>query len=251
MILSRLIDMTAYIEIKHLAKSFGKNNILKDVSLSVKKGQSMALIGSGASGKTLFVKSILGLHDIDCGSIFIDGVDMINANNNDRAEIISNIGVLFQQNALFDSKTVWENISFRLLQQGQISNVKARDKAVDLLKKVGLDADVHMLYPSDLSGGMQKRVGLARAISTDPKILILDDPTAGLDPILANVIDNLINDIVKDNNVTAIAITGVMENIEQRYNDLALLHDGIISWCGKTADINNSDNQYLHQMING
>ena len=243
--------MGTYIEIKHLAKSFGANQILKDINLSVKKGSSMALIGAGASGKTVLIKSMLGLHDIDGGSIIIDGIDMINANNKERAKIINNMGVLFQQNALFDSKTVWENISFRLLQQNKVSNKQARDKAVELLEKVGLNADTHILYPADLSGGMQKRVGLARAISTDPAILILDDPTAGLDPILANVIDSLIDGIVKDDDVTAIAITGEMANMDKRYSDLALLHEGIISWCGHTSDIDGANNKYLHQIING
>ncbi len=243
--------MGAYIEIKHLTKSFGANQILKDVNLSVEKGSSMALIGAGASGKTVLIKSMLGLHNIDGGSIIIDGIDMINANDKERAKIISNMGVLFQQNALFDSKTVWENISFRLLQQNKVSDEQARDKAVELLEKVGLNADVHILYPADLSGGMQKRVGLARAISTDPAILILDDPTAGLDPILANVIDSLIDGIVKDDDVTAIAITGEMANMDKRYSDLALLHEGVISWCGRTSDIDSADNKYLYQIING
>ena len=243
--------MTSYIDVKNLAKSFNNNKVLEDVSFTMRKGTSLALVGPSAAGKTVLLKCMLGLHDFDHGDVVIDGVNMRDASHADRDQLMRHIGVLFQQNALFDSQTIWENVSFRLLGEHKLPRKKARDRAIDLLQQVGLGADVAMLYPADLSGGMQKRVGLARAIAAEPDILILDDPTAGLDPILAHTIDILIDKIVQDKGVTAIAITGEMANIHKRYRNLALLHDGIIRWCGATSDIKDAHNDYLNQMVNG
>jgi len=243
--------MTAYISIKNLSKSFNENDILTDVSFDMNQGTSMALVGPSAAGKTVLLKCMLGLHHADGGEIIIDGLNMHDANNADRDQLMRRIGVLFQQNALFDSQTIWENVSFRLMGDLKIPRAKARDRAIELLHQVGLGVDVATLYPADLSGGMQKRVGLARAIATEPDILILDDPTAGLDPILAHTIDSLIDRIVQDRGVTAIAITGEMANIRKRYRNLALLHDGIIQWCGATSEIDNAHNDHVTQMVNG
>jgi len=243
--------MTAYIDVKNLAKSFNHNAVLEDVSFTLEKGTSLALVGPSAAGKTVLLKCMLGLHDADAGSVVIDGVNIGHGSPQDRDQLMRRVGVLFQQNALFDSQTIWENVSFRLLGELKMPQKQARDKAIDLLHQVGLSADVAMLYPADLSGGMQKRVGLARAIATEPDILILDDPTAGLDPILAHTIDVLIEEIVRSRGVTAIAITGEMAKIRTRYRNLALLYDGIIQWHGKTSQIDDAHNDYLSQMVNG
>ena len=169
----------------------------------------------------------------------------------DHDDLMDRIGVLFQQNALFDSMPIWENICFRPMASKKLTRKQARDRAVELLANVGMSSDVADLYPSDLSGGMQKRVGLARAIAGDPEILILDDPTAGLDPILAHAIDSLVDHLVAQNKVTAIAITGEMKNIRDRYRRVALLHDGRIQWQGRTSEIDDSHHEALMQMVEG
>lgn len=243
--------MSAYIEVKSLKKSFGDTTVLKDINFKMNEGTSLALVGPSAAGKTVLLKCMLGLQQADQGDVLIDGLNMREAKASERDKLISRIGVLFQQNALFDSQSIWENVSFRLMGELKMPRKKARDRAVELLEQVGLGADVAALYPADLSGGMQKRVGLARAIAAEPDILILDDPTAGLDPILAHTIDSLIDKIVQDRGVTAIAITGEMANIQKRYRNLALLHDGVIQWCGATSEIDEAHNDYLYQMVNG
>ena len=242
---------TPCISVRNLHKRFHDHVVLRDVSFDLPWRTSMALIGPSASGKTVLLKCLLGLHVFEGGAITIDGMDLAKATGPERDELMDRIGVLFQQNALFDSLRIWENVCFRALSSKSISRRKARDRAVELLAQVGLGAEVADLGPADLSGGMQKRVGLARAIAADPEILILDDPTAGLDPILAHTIDSLIDDVVHQKGVTAIAITGEMTNIAKRYRNIALLHDGEIKWCGGTDNIDAADNAYLHQMVNG
>ncbi|WP_259781480.1 ABC transporter ATP-binding protein [Aestuariispira ectoiniformans] len=239
------------IRIEGLTKRFGNHLILEDVNLEVPKGSSMALIGPSASGKTVLMKCLLGLYPVDAGRIEIDGVDVTHARPEERDELMDRIGVLFQQNALFDSMTIWENICFRPLAKKTLTRPQARDRAVELLANVGMGEEVADLYPADLSGGMQKRVGLARAVAGKPEILLLDDPTAGLDPILAHAIDRMIDGIVADRGVTAVAVTGEMMNIRQRYRRLALLHDHHIQWQGRTSEINDSHHAALMQMVNG
>lgn len=239
------------IRVQGLTKRFGDHLILQDVDLAVPRGSSLALIGPSASGKTVLLKCLLGLYPVDAGSIEIDGVDLVHASRDDKDELLDRIGVLFQQNALFDSMKIWENICFRPLNRKSMTRAQARDRAVELLGNVGMGPEVADLYPADLSGGMQKRVGLARAVAGKPEILLLDDPTAGLDPILAHAIDRMIDGIVADQGVTAIAVTGEMMNIRQRYRRVALLHDHHIQWQGRTSEVDDSHHAALMQMVNG
>lgn len=239
------------IRVEGLAKRFGDHLILEDVNLEVPRGSSLALIGPSACGKTVLMKCLLGLYPVNAGTIKIEGVDVTRAGKEDRDALMDRIGVLFQQNALFDSMKIWENICFRPLGRKSMTRSQARDRAVELLGNVGMGPEVADLYPADLSGGMQKRVGLARAVAGKPDILILDDPTAGLDPILAHAIDRMIDGIVADQGVTAIAVTGEMMNIRQRYRRLALLHDHHIQWQGRTSEIDDSHHAALMQMVNG
>ena len=239
------------VRVKGLNKWFHDHTVLDGVDLEVPRGSSLALIGPSACGKTVLLKCLLGLHHIDGGSIEIDGQDVGQMSAADHDALMDRIGVLFQQNALFDSMPIWENICFRPMASKKLNRKQARDRAVELLANVGMSADVADLYPSDLSGGMQKRVGLARAIAGDPEILILDDPTAGLDPILAHAIDSLVDHLVAQNKVTAIAITGEMKNIRDRYRRVALLHDGKIQWQGRTSEIDDSRHEALMQMVEG
>ncbi|RED45095.1 ABC transporter ATP-binding protein [Aestuariispira insulae] len=244
-------DREISVRVTGLVKRFHDHVVLDGVDLEVPRGSSLALIGPSACGKTVLLKCLLGLYHADGGSIEIDGQDVTRLSRADQDEMMKRIGVLFQQNALFDSMPIWENICFRLLSEKQLTRRAAKDRAVELLAQVGMGPEVADLFPADLSGGMQKRVGLARAIAGNPEILILDDPTAGLDPILAHAIDRLVDNLVAQNQVTAIAITGEMNNIRDRYRRVALLHDQKIQWQGRTTEIDDSHHAALMQMVEG
>ncbi|WP_420548242.1 ABC transporter ATP-binding protein [Curvivirga sp.] len=239
------------IHIENLTKSFGDHLVLKDVSLAIPKGAVTALIGPSASGKSVLLKCLLGLYPIDSGSVSIEGQNTSKLNRKNKARLMDRIGVLFQQNALFDSLTIWENVCFRPISNKSLSRKQAYEKAIEILGKVGLKPETALLFPSDLSGGMQKRVGLARAIASEADFLILDDPTAGLDPILSLAITNLIQDLVKRTNATALVVTGDMTDLEKRYSHIALLHDKIIQWQGPSNEAKTSNHQALIQMLNG
>lgn len=244
-------DIPAIFSLSNVSKSFGEHQILKNVSLDIPKGAVTALIGPSASGKSVLLKCLLGLYPIEEGRITIDGQEIAKLSRKKREALRDRIGMLFQQNALFDSLTIWENISFRPLSQKTMSRDEAFDLALDLLGKVGLKPETADLFPSDLSGGMQKRVGLARAIASEAEFLILDDPTAGLDPILSLAITNLIQDLVKRTKATALVVTGDMTDLEKRYSHIALLHDKSIQWQGASTDARPSGNKALLQMLNG
>jgi phospholipid/cholesterol/gamma-HCH transport system ATP-binding protein len=238
----RVGSMSIDISIVSLAKSFGGKPVLKDVSLEIPAGRSTVLIGPSASGKSVLIRCILGLLDMDGGTISIGGRTNFDT---------SRIGVLFQQNALFDSMTVWENVAFPLINSHGVSKHVARDQAVAQLLDVGLSEEMAMLYPVELSGGMQKRVGVARAMAGAPKLLVLDDPTAGLDPILTNAILDLIQTSVAGTGATVLAITGDMKAARSRFDRVAMLFDGAIRWIGETADAGGADDPYLEQMLQG
>ncbi len=243
--------MQPKIRLRNAVKKFGDNLVLDNLSLTIAPGQRLALIGNAASGKTVLLKSIVGLHAIDSGDLEIDGVAISSLNGTERERMLDRFGVLFQRSALFDSLTVWENIAFKRLNIGHARRRDAREAAIIILRQVGMRPETADLFPSSLSGGMQKRVAFARAIMEQPDILLLDDPTAGLDPILTRVINELIARIADETGATVIAVTSDMDAMRRDYTDMAMLHEGRIIWAGATVDIDRAGNAYLDQLVNG
>ena len=237
------------IELRGLHKSFGQNHVLAGVDLSIERGKSMVIIGGSGTGKSVLLKSILGLITPDRGQILVDGQDVTQA---DRDAFLARFGMLFQGGALFDSLPVWQNIAFRLM-RGSLKHPKdeARDIAIEKLRRVGLKPDVADRFPAELSGGMQKRVSLARAIAANPEIIFFDEPTTGLDPIMSGVINDLIREIVVDMGVTAMTITHDMTSVRTIADDIAMLHAGRIQWTGPVGDMDQSGDPYIDQFING
>jgi phospholipid/cholesterol/gamma-HCH transport system ATP-binding protein len=233
----------------NIHKSFGTNNVLCGVDLIVDRGQSMVIIGGSGTGKSVLIKTVLGLVTPDNGKIFVNNQDMINAK---RDNFLSKFGMLFQGGALFDSMPVWQNVAFRL-QRGHLKlpKTEARQIAIEKLQRVGLAPDVADRLPAELSGGMQKRVSLARAIAADPEIIFFDEPTTGLDPIMARVINDLIRKIVVEMGATAITITHDMTSVATIADKVAMLHDGVIKWCGTLDDMAHSGNPHVDQFIHG
>lgn len=241
------------IEIHGLTKSFGPKHVLRGIDLSVSRGESLVVIGGSGTGKSVLLKCILGLNAPDGGSIMIDGKPATgHAGAAEREEFLSKFGMLFQGAALFDSLTVWQNVAFRLLRGAKRRpRPEARAIALEKLKRVGLGPDVADLYPAELSGGMQKRVGLARAIAADPQVIFFDEPTTGLDPIMAGVINELIRSIVTEMGATAITITHDMTSVRAIADKVAMLHDGVLRWQGPVAEIDTTDDPYIQQFIHG
>jgi phospholipid/cholesterol/gamma-HCH transport system ATP-binding protein len=237
------------IELRDLHKSFGQNHVLAGVDLSIKRGKSMVIIGGSGTGKSVLLKSILGLITPDGGQILVDGQDITQA---DRDAFLARFGMLFQGGALFDSLPVWQNIAFRLM-RGSLKRSKdeARDIAIEKLRRVGLKPDVADRFPAELSGGMQKRVSLARAIAANPEIIFFDEPTTGLDPIMSGVINDLIREIVVDMGATAMTITHDMTSVRTIADDIAMLHAGRIQWTGPVTDMDQSGDPNIDQFING
>lgn len=238
------------IRLVDVCKAFGIQRALDGISLDVADGESLVLIGGSGSGKSLLLKSILGLEAPDSGRIEIDGQDSVGLSGNERMAWMRRFGVLFQRQGLFDSMTVWENVAFRLLQDSAINKSTARERAVAKLASVGLTADTADLYPSELSGGMQKRAGLARAIATDPQIIFLDEPTAGLDPIMSNIISELIIARQSDLGATIISVVSDMAVVREIAERVVMLHEGRIVWLGKVDELETTDNEYVHQFVN-
>lgn len=236
------------LELKNVTKSFGTKKVLDGVNLTVKKGGSTVVIGGSGTGKSVMLKCILGLMEPDSGEIFVDGKDV---HDYHRHELMEKFGMLFQGGALFDSLKVWENVAFGLTHGKKISRKEARPVAIENLRAVGLRAEVADLFPAELSGGMQKRVGLARAIAIKPEIIFFDEPTTGLDPIMADVINELINKCVKDLGATALSITHDMQSVRKIADDVAMLHDGKIVWHGPVAELDNSGSAHVDQFIHG
>ncbi|MGB0772602.1 MAG: ABC transporter ATP-binding protein, partial [Paracoccaceae bacterium] len=232
-----------------LHKSFGQNNVLAGVDLSIERGKSMVIIGGSGTGKSVLLKSILGLITPDQGQILVDGQDVTQA---DRDAFLARFGMLFQGGALFDSLPVWQNIAFRLM-RGSLKRPKdeARDIAIEKLRRVGLKADVADRFPAELSGGMQKRVSLARAVAAEPEIIFFDEPTTGLDPIMSGVINDLIREIVVEMGATTMTITHDMTSVRTIADDIAMLHAGRIQWTGPVGDMDQSGDPYIDQFING
>lgn len=235
------------IEIRNLYKSFGRKKVLDGVDLDVKKGESLVVIGGSGTGKSVLIKCIQGLLVPDMGSIKIDDEEVVGTKKN----IHEKMGMLFQGAALFDSLSVWENVAFTLLENKNVSREKAKIEAIRVLRQVGLAPDVADLSPSELSGGMQKRVGLARAIISHPEIIFFDEPTTGLDPIMADVINELIIESAKGLGATTLTITHDMASARKIADRIAMLYNGKIIWSGTVKDMDKSENPYLKQFING
>ena len=209
------------------------------------------MIGGSGTGKSVMIKCILGLLGADNGSIRIDGEETTGLGKRDRERVMRKFGMLFQGAALFDSLPVWENVAFGLIQGQKMGRRQARDIAHEKLAAVGLGTDVSPLYPSELSGGMQKRVALARAIATEPEIIFFDEPTTGLDPIMADVINDLIVKITRDSGATALSITHDMASARKIANRVAMIYEGHIIWHGPVDQVDHSGNEFVDQFING
>ncbi len=240
-----------YIELSNVRKSFGPKHVLNGVTLSVPRGHSLVVIGGSGTGKSVMLKCVLGLLQPDSGSIRIAGEEVVGLKGKARDAYLSRFGMLFQGAALFDSLAVWENVAFGLIQGRHMARAKARDIAFEKLGQVGLTPEVGNLYPAELSGGMQKRVGLARAIAADPEIIFFDEPTTGLDPIMADVINNLIVDCVKRLGATTVSITHDMASARKIADDIAMIFKGEIIWQGPAKTIDQSGNPYVDQFIHG
>jgi phospholipid/cholesterol/gamma-HCH transport system ATP-binding protein len=239
------------IRVRGLHVAFGPKKVLQGLDLDVGVGESVVIIGGSGVGKSVALKCILGLVEPDDGSIEIDGEEVVGVAGRELDRINAKIGMLFQSAALFDSLPVWENVAFGLIQGQRVERGAAREKAVEKLAQVGLGPDVADLWPAELSGGMRKRVGLARAIATDPEIIFFDEPTTGLDPIMGDVIDKLIVQCVRELGATALSITHDMTSARRIADRVAMLHEGRIIWTGPVGTIDASGNDYVEQFIHG
>ena len=240
-----------HIVLKSVHKSFGKKHVLNGLDISVCKGRSLVVIGGSGTGKSVMLKCILGILQPDSGDVTIDGENVVGLKGTARDDYLTRFGMLFQGSALFDSLSVWENVAFGLTQGRGMARAAAKEIALEKLAQVGLNADVAILHPAELSGGMQKRVALARAIAADPEIIFFDEPTTGLDPIMADVINNLIVDCVKRLGATTISITHDMASARKIADDIAMIHKGQIIWQGEANKVNSSGNPYVDQFIHG
>lgn len=239
------------ISVRGLKKSFGRKVVLDGIDLDIGVSESVVVIGGSGTGKSVLVKCILGLLDPDGGSIKIDGAEAVGAPRRKREEMLQKFGMLFQGSALFDSLSVWENVAFGLIEGRGMEREEAREIAIKKLGAVGLEPAVGELRPAELSGGMQKRVALARAIAAEPEIIIFDEPTTGLDPIMADVINDLIVKCVRDLGATAISITHDMASAHKIADRIAMIYKGRIIWNGKASEIDHSGNPYVDQFIHG
>ena len=237
------------IEIKNVHKAFADQKVLRGVDILVREGSSTAIIGTSGGGKSVLLKILLGLIKPDSGEVYIKG-EHVSSERSTGA--LSNIGMLFQGSALFDSLPVWQNICFKFLKgREKLSMTEAKSLAIQKLEQVGLNDEVANKFPADLSGGMKKRVALARAIVGNPEIIFFDEPTTGLDPIMTNTINSLIREIVDTMAVTALTVTHDMSSVEQIADNVALLESGLIRWEGETSKLWETKDPYIYQFING
>ncbi len=242
---------TPKIEIKDVRKAFGDKHVLNGVDLNIAPAESVVIIGGSGTGKSVLLKSILGIINADSGAIKIDGEDVTHTPASARGDVAKKFGMLFQGGALFDSLPVWENVAFGLIQGERMPRKEAKERAIDTLAKVGLAASVGELSPSELSGGMQKRVGLARAIAGNPEIVFFDEPTTGLDPIMADVINDLIIACVRDKGITALSITHDMHSARKIGDRIAMIYEGKLIWVGDAKTVDHSGNDFVDQFVNG
>ncbi len=241
--------MMPKIALKDVHKSFGSKHVLRGVTLDVMPAESMVVIGGSGTGKSITIKSVLGLVRPDKGEVWVDDIRADKARGGQRDSLLDKFGMLFQGAALFDSLSVWENVAFRM--RRKMDKDEAREVAITKLRRVGLGPENADLFPGELSGGMQKRVGLARAIADDPEIIFFDEPTTGLDPIMADVINALIREVVVEMGATAITITHDMTSVRHIADKVAMLHDGVIQWTGPVNDMETCGDPYIEQFIHG
>jgi phospholipid/cholesterol/gamma-HCH transport system ATP-binding protein len=241
----------ALLELKDIHKSFGPKKVLQGVDLDVAPGKSLVVLGGSGSGKSVMLKNALGLMTPDAGQILFDGDDVTHDQGKTREAMRARIGMLFQSAALFDSLTVWENIAFRLLNSDGMKRKDAKERAIETLKQVRLGSDVADLTPAEISGGMQKRVGLARAIVSKPELIFFDEPTTGLDPITADAINDLIVEQTKALGAAAISITHDMASARKIADEIAMLFEGQIIWRGPASQIDESGNAHVDQFVHG
>lgn len=243
--------MAPKIQVTDMHKGFVRKKVLDGINLEVEKGQSLVVIGGSGSGKSVLLKNIIGLMEPDKGKVIIDGEDTTHIKGGKRRKVMAKFGYLFQGGALFDSLPVWHNVAFGVLQRKNATFAEAKDLAVEKLRSVGLGADVADLYPNELSGGMQKRVSLARAIANNPEIIFFDEPTTGLDPIMADVINDLIVKCSEELGASTITITHDMASVRKIADKVAFLYKGQIKWTGDIKELDKSGNDYVDQFIHG
>ena len=246
-----MTEQAAKIRVENLHKYFGSKKVLKGISTEVKAGESLVVIGGSGSGKSVLIKNILGLMQPTKGKIFIDGEETSYISESKRNEMMRKLGMLFQGGALFDSLPVWHNIAFSPLGSRNISRKEAREFSIEKLKSVGLGGEVADLFPSELSGGMQKRVSLARAIADSPEIIFFDEPTTGLDPIMSDIINDLIIKCSEELGATTVTITHDMHSARKIADKIAMVYQGEFIWQGDVKDLDHSSNEYVEQFIHG
>lgn len=239
------------LELSGVKKAFGSNKVLRGIDLKIGKGRSLVVIGGSGTGKSVMIKCVLGLITPDEGSIRVDGQETTGLGPKERDKLMHKFGMLFQGGALFDSLTVWENVAFGLIQGRGMSRKNAREIAFEKIRAVGLRDEVAALFPAELSGGMQKRVSLARAIAANPEFIFFDEPTTGLDPIMADVINELISSTVRQMGATALSITHDMASARKIADEVAMIYQGRIIWQGPVGELDNSGNEYVDQFIHG
>ena len=237
------------LEVKDLKKTFGNNIILNNINFNLLEGESLAIIGASGSGKSVLLKNIIGLLKPDSGSIKINSTEMVNLPRRDKENLLLKLGITFQHGALFDSLRIWENIVFKIQSQQKISKADGRKLALSIIKRLSLEPKILDLFPSEISGGMQKRVAIARAICGDPKILLFDEPTSGLDPVTGSVIDQLIINAVKTIGASAITITHDMASVSRIADKVILIDKKIISWSGTPKEMLISKNLKIKEFI--
>jgi phospholipid/cholesterol/gamma-HCH transport system ATP-binding protein len=239
------------IELVGVTKSFDENHVLKGINLAVAPQESLVIIGTSGCGKSVLMKCLNGLIRPDTGSVKIGGKEILDQGRSALEDLRQQFGMTFQFGALFDSLPIWENVTFRLRHQRALGKAAARDIAAQTITQLGLAASVIDQYPAELSGGMQKRVALARAIVDEPEILLFDEPTSGLDPITGGVIDRLIIDARKRLGATTVTISHDMASVRRIADKVAMVHNGIIIWAGPADNMNESGVPEVHQFVHG
>ena len=239
------------LELRGVEKSFGTNHVLRGVDIDVAPGKSLVVLGGSGSGKSVMLKNSLGLMTPDGGQVLFDGEDVTDDTGKDREAMRARVGMLFQSAALFDSLTVWENVAFRLIYADGVGRSEARERAIETLRKVQLGSRFADLRPAEISGGMQKRVGLARAIISRPDLIFFDEPTTGLDPITADAINDLIIEQVKELGAASVSITHDMASASKIADEIAFLFEGRIIWRGPASEVDASGNAHVDQFVNG
>ena len=237
------------INVSDLSKSFNNNIVLKNINFQLLEGESLAIIGASGSGKSVLLKNIIGILQPDKGSIVINDTEMVNLPRNLKEKLLLDLGITFQHGALFDSLKNWENIIFKTANKEKINNKQGKQLAFSIIKQLGLQPEILDLYPSEISGGMQKRVAIARAICGNPKILLFDEPTSGLDPVTGSLIDQLIKTAVKTVGGSAITITHDMASVCRIADKVILIDKQTISWTGTPKEMFNSANKKIQEFI--